>query len=155
MASRSWVLAGMPAMAEDVVFEGHTLEVDASREARPILGMRGTRYSIPGSVQQIVGKAEQCAARQTGALTVESTDADGGKLLASSRAEYRQKGRRSVRARMTLEAGEGNFRGSDRATASAAAGGFAPLIQQDGAGWENAIEAVIGIEQPLLDFMFR
>ena len=82
MASRSWVLAGMlatmPAMAEDVVFEGHTLEVDASREARPILGMRGTRYSIPGSVQQIVGKAEQCAARQTGALTVESTDADGG-----------------------------------------------------------------------------
>ncbi|WP_374608643.1 hypothetical protein [Thermomonas sp.] len=159
MASRSWVLAGMlatmPAMAEDVVFEGHTLEVDASREARPILGMRGTRYSIPGSVQQIVGKAEQCAARQTGALTVESTDADGGKLLASGRAEYRQKGRRSVRARMTLEAGEGNFRGSDLATASADAGGFAPLIQQDGAGWENALEAVIGIEQPLLDCMFR
>ena len=161
MASRSWVLAGMlatmPAMAEDVVFEGHTLEVDASREARPILGMRGTRYSIPGSVQQIVGKAEQCAARQTGALTVESTDADGGKLLASGRAEYRQKGRRSVRAPMTLEAGEGNFRVvfSDLATASADAGGFAPLIQQDGAGWENALEAVIGIEQPLLDCMFR
>ena len=93
----------------------------------------------------------------SGALTVESTDADGGKLLASGRAEYRQKGRRSVRARMTLEAGEGNFRivFSDLATASADAGGFAPLIQQDGAGWENAIESVIGIEQPLLDCMFR
>jgi hypothetical protein len=54
------------------------LQVDASREARPILGMRGTRYSIPGSASQIVGKAEQCAARQPGALTVESVDADGG-----------------------------------------------------------------------------
>ena len=52
MGCRNWVLAGMlvamPALAEDVVFEGHAVEVDASREARPILGMRGKRYSIPG-----------------------------------------------------------------------------------------------------------
>jgi hypothetical protein len=133
------------------------VEVDASREARPILGMRGTRYSIPGSVPQILGKSEQCAARQPGALTVESVEADAGRLVAGSRAEYRQKGRRSVRARMTLEAGEGTFRVAfnDLATASADAGGFVPLIQQDAAGWENALEALIAIERPLLDCMFR
>ena len=161
MGCRNWVLAGMlvamPALAEDVVPEGPAVAGDASREARPILGMRGTRYSIPGSVSQIVGKAEQCATRQPGALTVESVEADAGRLVAGGRAEYRQKGRRSVRARMTLEAGEGTFRVvfNDLATASADAGGFAPLIQQDAAGWENALEALIAIEQPLLDCMFR
>lgn len=164
MASRNWVLAGMlvalpalPALADDVAFEGHTLQVDGTRDARPILGMRGTRYSIPGSAPQIVGKTQQCVARQPGALTVESVDADGGTLVAESRAEYRQKGRRSVRARMTVEAGEGNFRVvfSELATSPADAVRYAPLIQQDGAGWESALEAVIGIEQPLLDCMFR
>ncbi|QNN68804.1 hypothetical protein [Thermomonas carbonis] len=161
MANRNWVLAGMlvalPAIAEDVAFEGHTLEVDASREARPIMGMRGTRYSIPGSASQIVGRVQYCAAQQPAAITIESVDAEAGRLVAGSRAAYRQKGRRSVRARMTVETGEGNFLVvfTDLATASADTGGFAPLIQQDGAGWESALEAVIGIEQPLLDCMFR
>ena len=161
MASRDWVLAGMlvamPALAEDVAFEGHTLEVDASREARPILGMRGTRYSIPGSTSQIIGKAEYCVAQQPAAMTVQSVDATGGRLQAESRAEYRQKGRRSARARMTIEAAEGNFRVvfSELTTSPADAVRYAPLIQQDGAGWESALEAVIGIEQPLLDCMFR
>lgn len=78
------VLVAMPAVAEDVAFEGHALQVDGSREARPILRMSGTRYSIPGSATQILGKAEQCAARQPGAITEASVDAEGGRLLARS-----------------------------------------------------------------------
>lgn len=161
MACRNWVLAGllvaMPAVAEDVAFQGHTLEVDAGREARPILGMRGVKYSIPGSPAQIVGKVDYCAARQPAAISVESVDAAGGRLLAESRAEYRQKGRRGVRARMTIEAGEGNFLVvfTDLATSPADALTYTPLIQQDGAGWEPALVAMIGVEQALLDCMFR
>lgn len=161
MACRNWVLAGMlvamPALAEDVVFEGHTLEVDGSREARPILRMTGTKYSIPGSPSQIVGKAEYCAARQPAAMTVESVDAAAGQLLAESRAEYRQGGRRSARAKLAFAAGEGNFRVvfTELATSPADAISYTPLVQQDGAGWESALEAVIDVEQALLDCMFR
>jgi len=151
------VLVAMPAVAEDVAFEGHALQVDVSREARPILRMSGTRYSIPGSATQILGKAEQCAARQPGAITEASVDAEGGRLLADSRANYRQKGQRSVRARMAVEAGDGNFRVvfTDLATSPADAVNYAPLVQQDAAGWESALEAVIGVEQGLLECMFR
>lgn len=131
------VLVAMPAMAEDVVFEGHTVQVDTSREARPILRMSGTRCSIPGSATQILGKAEQCAARQPGAITAGSVDAEGGRLLADSRANDRQKGQRSVRARMAVEAVDGKFRGvfTELATSPADAVNDAPLVQQDAAGW--------------------
>ena len=151
------LLVAMPAVAEDVAFEGHALQVDGSREARPILRMSGTRYSIPGSATQILGKAEQCAARQPGAITEASVDAEGGRLLADSRANYRQKGQRSVRARMAVEAGDGNFRVvfTDLATSPADAVNYAPLVQQDAAGWESALVALIGVEQGLLDCMFR
>ena len=161
MACRNWVLAvmlvAMPALAEDVAFEGHTLQVDGSREARPILRMSGTKYSISGSATQILGKAVQCVARQPGAITGASVDAEGGRLLADSRADYRQKGQRSVRAKLAVEAGDGNFRVvfTELATSPADAINFAPLVQQDASGWESALEAVIGVEQGLLDCMFR
>ena len=151
------MLVAMPAVAEDVAFQGHVVQVDASREARPILRVGGVKYSIPGSATQILGKAEQCVARQPGAITGASVDAEGGRLLADGRANYRQKGQRSVRARMAVEAGDGNFRVvfSELATSPADAVNYAPLVQQDAAGWESALEAVIGVEQGLLDCMFR
>ena len=151
------MLVAMPAVAEDVVFEGHTLQVDGSSEARPILRMIGTKYSIPGSATQIVGKAEYCAARQPRSITVESVLAESGQLVAGARADYRHRGRRSVRAKLAFEAGDGNFRVvfTDLATSPADAINFAPLVQQDAAGWESALEAVIGVEQGLLDCMFR
>ena len=161
MARKSWMLAGMlvamPAVAEDVVWQGHTVQVDASREARPILRMSGVKYSIPGSATQIIGTAEQCAAGQSGAITGASREPDNGWLVADSRADYRQKGRRSVKARLAVEAGEGNFRivFTELATSPADAVSYAPLIQQDGPGWESALVAVIGVEQGLLDCMFR
>lgn len=161
MARRNWVLAtvllAMPAIAEEVPFQGHTVQVDASSEARPILGVRGLKYSIPGSAMQILGKAQQCAARQPAAIAGGSLDAEGARLVADSRATYRHKGQRSVKAKLAVEAGEGNFRivFTEWATSPADAVGYAPLIQQDGAGWENALVAMIGVEQALLDCMFR
>jgi hypothetical protein len=161
MACRTWMLAGMlvamPAMAEDVAFQGHTIQVDASREARPILRVGGVKYSIPGSAAQIVGKAQQCAARQSGAITGPSVDPGNGYLLAESRADYRQQGRRAIKARMAVEAGDGNFRVvfTELAVSSADAITYTPLIQQSAVGWENALVAIIGVEQALLDCMFR
>ena len=32
---------------------------------------------------------------------------------------------------------------------------YTPLLQQDGPGWEKALGAIIGVEQGLLDCMFR
>jgi hypothetical protein len=151
------MLVAMPALAEDVAFQGHTVQVDASREARPILRLNGVRYSIPGSTTQIIGKAEQCTARQPAAITGQLVDADNARLVADSHADYRQKGRRSVRAKVAVEAGEGNFRVvfTDLATSPADGASYVPLIQQDGAGWESAVVAVIGVERALLDCMFR
>ena len=161
MACRNWVLAvmlvAMPALAEDVAFEGHTLQVDGSREARPILRMSGTKYSIPGSATQILGKAEQCVARQVGAITGASVDAEGVRLLADSRANFRQKGQRSVKAKLAVEAGDvaRSVNTTRKLPSPADATNYAPLVQQDAAGWENALVAIIGVEQGLLDCMFR
>jgi len=161
MACRTWMLAGMlvamPAMAEDVAFQGHIVQVDATREARPILGVRGVKYSIPGSATQILGKAELCAARQPGAITGASVDPENARLVAESRASYRQKGQRNIKARMAVEAADGNFRVvfTELAASPADAVNDAPLVQQDAAGWETALVAIIGVEQGLLDCMFR
>jgi hypothetical protein len=161
MACRSWVLVGllvaMPAGAEDVAFQGHSVQVDASLVARPILRVAGVKYSIPGSAPQILGKAEQCAARQAGAFASASVDMENARLVADSRANYRQKGQRTVKARMAVEAGDGNLRVvfTEIATSPADAISYTPLVQQDGAGSEKALVAIIGVEQGLLDCMFR
>ncbi|RYY70646.1 MAG: hypothetical protein EOO24_49560 [Comamonadaceae bacterium] len=151
------LLVAMPAVAEDVAFQGHAVQVDASREARPIVRLTGVKYSIPGSALQILGKAEQCAARQADALTGVSLDADNARLVAVGRASYRKKGQRSARGRMAIDAADGSFRVAftELATSPADDGGYVPLLQHDAAGWENALEAIIGVEQGLLDCMFR
>src|SRR5690606_22882928 len=97
-------LAAFPVAAEDVQFEGHVLEVDASQEARVIVRMAGTRYRLPGTAAQIVDKAEKCVTGQKG-LALVSTDAAGGTLAASGRADYRQRwSTRSIRANLRIEA---------------------------------------------------
>ena len=151
------MLVAIPAMAEDVAFQGHTVQVDASREARPIQRLGGVKYSIPGSAMQILGKAEQCAARQPVAIAGASVDQDNARLVADSRANYRQNGQRILKARMAVEAGEGNFRVvfTEIAASPADAISYTPLLQQDGPGWEKALVAIIGVEQGLLDCMFR
>lgn len=158
---KTWMLAAMlvtmPALAEDVSFEGHTLQVDASRDARPILRVGGVKYSIPGSATQILGKAEQCALRQPAGLASISLDAENARLVADSRAAFRLKGQRSVKAKLAVEAADGNFRVvfTGLATSTADGGNYTPLVQQEGAGWQSALVAIIGVEQGLLDCMFR
>ena len=78
-------------------------------------------------------------------------------LQAASRAEYRYKGRtNAVVARLNVEAGAGNFRIVFTDLALSQDGGVtAPVLQQDGSGWEKPLGAVIGVEQAVLDCMFR
>ena len=162
MASRGWMLlvamAALPAIAEDVPFQGHVVEVDGRQPARPVQRVTGTVYSIPGSASQIVGKAELCLSPQkAGTGAIQSVDRDNGVLLAAARAAYRYKGRtESVDARLAVEAGAGSFRlvFTDLALSrdGAAAG---PVLQQDGSGWDKSLAAVIGVEQAVLDCMFR
>ena len=162
MASRGWLLvvafAAMSVHAEEVGFQGHSVEVDGRQPARPVQRITGTTYSIPGSASQIVGKAEICLSPQkAGTGAIQSVDRDNGVLQAASRAEYRYKGRtNAVVARLNVEAGAGNFRivFTDLALSrdGAAAG---PVLQQDGSGWDKSLVAVIGVEQAVLDCMFR
>ena len=151
-------MAALPAIAEDVPFQGHVVEVDGRQPARPVQRVTGTVYSIPGSASQIIGKAEICLSPQkAGTGAIQSVDGDNGVLLAAARAEYRYKGRtESVAARLAVEAGDGNFRivftDLARSLDGVATG---PVLQQDGSGWEKSLVAVIGVEQAVLDCMFR
>lgn len=151
-------LAAMSADAEEVSFQGHAVEVDGRQPARPVQRLTGTTYSIPGTASQIVGKAELCLAPQkAGTGAIQSVDRDNGVLLAASRAEYRSKGRtNAVAARLAVEAGAGNFRivFTDLATSQDGIS-TGPVLQQDGSGWEKSLAAVIGVEQAVLDCMFR
>lgn len=155
------VLASIPAAAEEVQFEGHAIEVDASQEARNILRMTGTRYGVRGSAAQIIDKARQCIGSGRG-FTLESTDPANGKLSANGRFDYRQLwSTHSVRARLTIEADDGHFRlvqselghaqGSGAETPDA---GYSPISQEND-DWREALAATIEAETRLVDCMYR
>ena len=153
-------LAAFPVAAEDVQFEGHVLEVDASQEARVIVRMAGTRYRLPGTAAQIVDKAEKCVTGQKG-LALVSTDAAGGTLAASGRADYRQRwSTRSIRANLRIEASDGYFR-IEQTDLAQAEGGSAELADDAYApvshagDWENAVTAAIAMESRLVDCLYR
>lgn len=155
------VLASIPAAAEEVQFEGHSLEVDASQEARNILRMTGTRYGIRGSTAQIIDKARQCIGGRQG-LTLESADQANGKLSARGRFDYRQLwSTHSIRTQLTIEADDGHFRIVQSEPAHAQGRGaetpddaYSPLSQRDD-DWREALLAAIGAETGLVDCMYR
>lgn len=164
MAYRNWMLAAAlvaaPAMAEVVQFRGHALETDGAAEARHVAAMRSARYSIPGSPAQIVGKAQACLARADSGVGIVSVDAAGGRLRAVSRTGYRHDEQaRMLRSRWMVEAGEGSlhiaFTDLAEIRGEGADEAYAPLPLRPGAGWEEALSAVIGVEQALLDCMYR
>lgn len=152
-------LSAMPALAEDVQYEGHTLQVDANLEDRPIQRMTGTLYTIGAPKDWILGKAQTCAGDVPGLANV-AVDAEGGRLVADGRFAYRKGwSDHVVKSRFTLEASEGHFQvvQSDLGYASEDAvlsGNYQPILQEDGA-WDNRIDVAIEREQAFIDCMFR
>lgn len=166
MAYAKWMLLALlatsPVLADQTEFQGHAIEAEGVADARQVLRVRGTRYAIPGTPAQIVGKAQLCLARKDSGAGVVSVDAAAGRLAAISRVEYRDvPSNRLVKGRLTVEAGEGSFsvvlgnlgilQGVPGETADEV---FSPLSLRPGSGWEPALAALIGVEQALVDCMF-
>lgn len=153
-------LAAIPLAAEEVQFEGHVLEVDASQEARAIVRMEGTRYRLPGTAAQIVDKAEKCITGQNG-LALVAADPVAGTVAARGRADYRQMwSTRSIRANLQIEADDGYFRIVQSELAQAQGGSaesddaaYAPISQAG--DWESAVSAAITMETRLVDCLYR
>ncbi len=167
MSYRNWMLAALlmvssAAMAEETAFQGHAIEAEGVADARQVLRVRGTRYAIPGTPAQIVGKAQLCLARKDSRAGIVSVDPAGGRLAAVSRVEYRDEpSLRLVKGRLTVEAGDGGFsvvlsnlgilQGNPGEAVDEV---FSPLLLRADSRWEPALAALIGVEQALVDCMF-
>lgn len=144
------------AAAEEVPFKGRTLEVDGGQEARPILTVKGSRYVVPGSREQLVTKAQACLAAQEG-VSVGAVDAAQGKLEATMLTGFRASfANQTLRTRLAMEVGEGYFQitESNPELAQTDGSGFVALGQSAGL-WEKALDALIKHEDALIDCMYR
>lgn len=155
------VSAGGPALAEDVAFEGRTLQVEPGQDdTRTITRIVGTRYQLNATAVQVIDKARVCLGNQ-GSVAVESGEAGSDQLVANSRVNYRAGwGTRSARSRIDLEASDGYFRIiqsnlgiAQIGAADARDGDYGPLQQQG--GWDNAVSAMIALEQGVIDCLYR
>lgn len=155
------VLAVMPAQAEDVPFNGRTLEVAADQEAQPILRMVGTRYALPRTQVQLLERAKTCLGGQA-EVSIASEDAETGIIEADVRIPFRSGfSDRVVRSRLTLELGEGYFQLTESALAQARtdrgegeAELFEPLVKSDGI-WEKALRALTDRETGWTDCLYK
>ena len=151
--------AAVPASAEEIEFEGRTVEIGGDQDAPSILRMRGTRYGINATALQILDKARACISRIDG-VSVAAVEA--GMLTADVRADFRAMfSSRSIRSRLALEASDGYFSISQSELAYSPApaaetpdGGYAPLVY-DGGGWDNALETAVKLEDGIVDCMYR
>ena len=153
------VLLATTAFAEDVAYSGRTLEVAADQEAKPILRMQGSHYSISLPPDQVISKAQTCLAAQSG-MQVESADPSAGQLQAAVTLAYRARfSSYTARSRLTLRATWGGFQITETELGLAAAGSDAaadvqPLSQKE-SGWEKSLDALILGENALVDCLYR
>lgn len=153
--------ACVPALAEDVAFEGRTLEVEAGQDdTRTIVRIVGPRYQLNAAAAQIVEKTRACLAGQ-GGVSIEAGDAGSDRIVANSRVNYRAGwGTRSARSRIDIEASEGYFRiiqsglGVAETGAADASDADYGALQQAG-GWDDAVSAMITLEQGVIDCLYR
>ena len=69
-------LAALPASAEEVPFNGRTLEVATGQEARPILSMTTTQYVLPLTQAQLLARVPACLSAQGIAATSTDTNSE-------------------------------------------------------------------------------
>ena len=154
------MLVAVPALAADVQFEGHSLDVDAGNAGKPIRSMSSPMYEIGGDAAQILARARACVAGQKGATLAAGDDADA--LSATLRADYRSLfAAHSIRAKLAIAASPGHFQvvmtdlgHAALAAADAADGDYAP-IGQDTGGWDKGLEAAIEAEKSIVDCVYR
>ena len=151
-------LAASPASAEDVPFNGRTLEVATEQEARPILSMKGTQYVLPLTQAQLLARVPSCLSAQ--GITATTPDAAQGVVQAEVLTRFRASfANRILRSQLRLDVGEGSFQLSESAlevTEDAGDGAFAyvPLAQTGGI-WEKGLETLVAAENKVVDCLYR
>ena len=151
-------LAALPASAEDVPFNGRTLEVAADQEARPILSMVGTQYVLPLTQEQLLARVPTCLSAQ--GIAVASTDAAQGVVQAEVLTRFRASfANRILRSQLRLDVGEGFFQVSESALELTEDGGdgvfaYAPLTQSSGV-WEKGLETLVETENKVVDCLYK
>ena len=156
-----WVLAlvATSALAEDVTYNGRTLDVAADQDARPIRRVLGSHYAISLAPDEIINKAQSCLTAQAG-IHVESSDPSAGQLVATTKFDYRARfSSYSVKSRLQLQAANGGFQITETEVAVATLGSgeavdFRPLTQKE-SGWEKSLDALILGENALVDCLYR
>lgn len=153
-------LAAVPAFAQDVSFNGRTLEVVTGQEdVRTILRMIGAQHVLPRSQEQLLGLAQTCLGGQEG-IAIESTDPAQGLLVARVNTRFRASfSAQTLRSRLELTVGEGSFQivESELALVGESEDGnlvFLPL-EQKGGTWEEGLELLVQTENKLADCLYR
>lgn len=151
-------LAALPASAEEVPFNGRTLEVATGQEARPILSMTTTQYVLPLTQAQLLARVPACLSAQGIAAT--STDAAQGAVQAEVLTRFRASfASRILRSQLRLDVGEGFFQLSESAFEVAEEAGdgapaYGPLAQSGGI-WEKGLETLVEAENRIIDCLYR
>lgn len=151
-------LVALPASAEDVPFNGRTLQVAADQEARPILSMTGSQYVLPRTQEQLLARAPACLSAQ--GIAVASTDPVQGVVQAEVLTRFRASfANRILRSQLRLDVGEGFFQLSESALEIAEDAGdgafdYAPLTQGGGI-WEKGLSALIQAENKVVDCLYQ
>lgn len=157
-----WLAAAlvvMPALAEEIPFNGRMLELGAGDEARPILRMTGTQYAIQRSGEQLAEMARSCLAGQ-GGVAIESIDPAQGLLLATIETGFRASfSSQTLRSRLRFEAGDGRFQISESEFTLAQDSGegsvaYVPLVRS-GSVWEKGLQTLVETENRLVDCLYR
>lgn len=151
-------LALAPAFAADVPYNGHTLEIADGQDNGPIQRMLSAQYTIPGTGADIINKAQTCAGGVAG-LTVESSAPEAGTLVLRATTDYRSGfSSWTIRSRLDFGAADAAFRIAATEIAVRQGSGdeaaFAPLAK-GASGWEKGLDALLGVENKLVDCLYR
>jgi hypothetical protein len=145
------------AFAEEVAYNGRTLDVAADQDARPIQRVLGSRYAISLAPADTIAKAQACLAASS-SIKADAVDAAAGQLQASTNFDYKARFTNyRVQTKLTLMATEGGFQITETALSITVLGGDAgskPLAQKE-SGWEKSLDAVIAGENTLVDCLYR
>ena len=151
------LLVSLSTPAEDVKYQGHTLEVDGAQETRRVLRMAGPQYSVNGTALLIAEKARACLAGMPGSTLL--PDDGSGRLAADLRVEYRSfLSSYGVRSRLQFEASDGRFSITQlQLERSESAGGdageaYVPIAENGG---DKALDALIEAETRIVDCLNR
>jgi len=160
LAVAAWAMT-IPALADDVRFQGHVLDVDMAQSPAVVRATAGSRYVVGADAPTLAARARACLAAQPGVSGVSAADGASGRIeadLAVQRISFFSSFR--ARSRIAVETGDQAFQlvqtGLTRASVVEGGGEGAPEpVAAPEAGGGKVLEALFEAEQRLVDCLYR